>query len=831
MHKDIDALFHPAFLDPRYTLEQDVYDLDPAPERGNVKGEPNYAPDRPFDTLHTKLELTLDQDKGEVNGRATITLRPFAAGIREVEFQAARMSFSRVAVKRGRRFEDVPLFKTYEDHIHITLARAYKEGETMTLQLDYACRPRTGLHFIRKDENYPDNPQQVWSQGQDTDSHHWFPCFDHPSEKMTTEVILTVHADQIAISNGRLVSVKVNKRVKTKTYHYSHDHPHPPYLVSVVAGDYEEICDSYKNCSVRYYVYSHRTDDASALFGKTPKMIEHFSKLFHYDFPYPKYDQVIVSEFLFGAMENTTATTVSDRALLDAQTGKDASNEDLIAHELAHQWWGDIVTCKDWSHLWLNEGFATYCETLFKEHDEGWDEARFNLIQEYNMYFTEDRSRYRRPVVSNRWTYVAEMFDRHSYQKGGLILDMLRFVLGDESFFKSLSHYLRKFEWQNAETDDLRRAIEEVTGQNLAWFFDQWLYKGGHPEFEVTQNYDSRQKLLRLSVKQAQKTDQLTPVFKMPVEIEVFTRRGARTFRVTVDRAEHDFSFNLDGEPLAVNFDKGNRIIKTLSFDRPKEDLLYLLKKSDDVTARIRAARELGRFNGDDVIQALQGILARDKFWGVKVAVVAALGDIKSEAALNALIASYAQAQDSRVRRACVWAMGVFKKSQRAFDHLKTILHQDESLFVTMAAVRAVGNVGHEHSYDTIRQAFERETFQDYLRMSCFDALVYMKEERGIDLAMEWSEKGRPQGARVAALVAMAALASHFKEERPRVIERLTEALEDRSPRVRLVATRALGRTGDKAVLHTLRVVERDEAIAQIKLAAHRAIAKLEEAE
>lgn len=829
MHDDTDALFHPAFLDPRYTIEHDLYHPSPPSARLVHASDLQHAPDRFFDILHTRLELRFNTDEGEVSGRATITLRPFAAGIHEVELQAAQMSFSAVAIRRGRRFEPAPRLKTYADKILITLDRKYEARETLTLRLDYRCRPRTGLHFIRRDEAYPDNPQQIWSQGQDTDSHHWFPCVDHPSEKMTTEIILTVDAGQTALSNGRLVSVKENRRAKNRTYHYKHEFPHPAYLVSIVVGEYAEICDPYKDCALRYFVYRERTEDAAALFQKTPQMMAHFARLFGYDYPYPKYDQVIVSEFLFGAMENTTATTISDRALLDQHAGKDASNEDLIAHELAHQWWGDIVTCKHWSHLWLNEGFATYCETLFKEQDDGWEAARFNLLLDYNLYLLEDRSRYRRPLVSNRWKYANEMFDRHSYQKGGLVLDMLRFVLGDELFFPSLGHYLRKFEWQNAESDDLRRAIEEVTGQNLQWFFDQWVYKGGHPEFAVTQSFDGKQKLLRLTVCQTQTSDELTPVFRMPVEIEILTGKGARLFRVMVDRAEQEFYFTLDEEPLAVNFDRGNRLLKTLHFERPKEDLFYLLRKSDDVMARLRAARELARFDGAEVIQALRQTVVGKDFRGVKIAAAIALGEIKTTAAFDALLGSYKRATDSRLRAACVWALGLFKSAQRAFDALADILKTDESLFVQMAAVRAIGNADAEQGFDLIRQTLDRETFQDYLRMACFDALVFAKERRGIELALAWSERRRPQGARVAALIALAALAHHFTEERPRAIERLTEALDDRSPRVRLAATRAFGRLGDKSVIHILHGVEQREAIAQIKLAAHRAIKKLKE--
>jgi aminopeptidase N len=829
MRREVDPLVHPALMDPRQMTDLDIYELAPPLERGEPKGEPHHAPSRAFDIEHTRLELELDQEAGEVRGRATIRVKPFADGLSEIWLDAAEMSFSRVAIKRGRRMKDAPGFKTYEDKIWIALDDGYRAGKPLTVMLEYSCRPRAGLYFVRPDEAYPDRPAQVWSQGEDTDNHRWFPCFDHPNEKMTSEVILTVREDQIALSNGRLISLKENKKARTRTYHYSHDYPHPAYLISIAVGTYTEIKDSYKGRPVRYYVYADRAGDAPALFAKTPDMMKHFSKLFDFQYPYPKYDQVIVSDFLFGAMENTTATTISDRALLDQQAARDVSNEDLIAHELAHQWWGDIVTCKDWSHVWLNEGFATYAETLYKEHDSGWDEARFYLIQEYITYIQEDRGRYRRPIVSNRYTYIAEMFDRHTYQKGGLVLDMLRFVLGDEAFYRSIQHYLKKFAWQNVETSDLRRAIEEVTGQNLDWFFEQWLIKGGYPEFEVAQSYDSTTKMLRLTVRQAQKVDQITPIFKTPVEIEVITKQGPHIFRVMIERAEHDFYFNVESNPLAVSFDRHNRVLKRLSFERPKEDLIYLLKRSDDVTARLRAARELAAFSGGDVIDALKEAIDKDRFWAVKVAASSALGEVGGEQALDVLIESYNSVNDARVRRGAVWGIGAYKKNERAYATLARALERDESLFVAATAVRAIGNSGDAAAFDAITKALERESFQDVIRSAVFDALAIMKEKRGIDLAIEWSGPGRPPSARIGALGALGALAKEHKSERERVIKHLTEFIKDSSVRVRLAVTRALGRTGDASVVKILREVERTEAISQIKMASHRAVESIEE--
>ncbi len=829
MRREVDSLVHPSLMDPRQMTDLDIYELTPPLERGEPKGEPRYGPSRTFDVEHTRLELDIDQDAGEVRGRATITVKPFADGLSEIWFDAADMSFARVAIKRGRRLRDAPSFKTYEDKLWIALDDAYPAGKPLTVVLDYSCRPRAGLYFIRPDEAYPDRPHQVWSQGEDTDNHHWFPCFDHPNDKMTSEVIVTVREDQIAISNGRLVSVKQDKKNGAKTYHYSHDYPHPAYLVSIAIGKYAEIKDSYKGRPVRYYVYENRVGDAPALFRKTPDMMKHFSKLFDYQYPYPKYDQVIVSDFLFGAMENTTATTIADRALLDQQAARDVSNEDLVAHELAHQWWGNIVTCKDWSHVWLNEGFATYAETLYKEQDQGWDEARFYLIQEYINYIQEDRGRYRRPIIFNHYTYVTEMFDRHTYQKGELVLDMLRYVLGDEAFFKSIRYYLKKFEWQTVETDDLRRSIEEVTGQNLDWFFHQWLMRGGYPEFEVTQSYDAQARMLRVTVRQAQKVDEITPIFKTPVDIEVITKSGPRVFRVMIERAEHDFYFNVESLPLAINFDRHNRVLKRLAFDRPKEDLMYLLKRSDDVTARLRAARELGAFRGSDVIAALGEAVKQDGFWAVKVAALSALGEEGSGGALDVLIRAYNRSADGRVRRGAVWGIGAYKKDERAYEALLRALERDESLFVATTSIRAIGHSGHQGAFEVLTRALERESYQDVIRSAVFDALAFMKEKRGIDLAIEWSRYGRPRSARIGAMNALGTLAKEHKSERERVIKHLTAITKESSARMRLVATRALGRTGDPAVLKILREIERTEAVGQIRVASHRAIESIEE--
>jgi aminopeptidase N len=670
---------------------------------------------------------------------------------------------------------------------------------------------------------------QVWSQGESEDNSAWFPCTDAPLERQTTETIITVPERFTVLSNGRLLSEKHDNRLATRTFHWRQDEPHPAYLVSIAIGDFSIIEAKCGQIPTPYYTYPGTEKEARMLMGKTPAMIRLFTKLFGYEYPYPKYSQVMVDEFIFGAMENTSATTHSDRFLHDARTELDFDCHDVVAHELAHQWWGDLLTPKSWTHVWLKESFATYSEILWSEQAEGVDEAGFSLLREQNVYMSEDRDRYRRPIVNDRWEFPVEVYDRHAYQKGAIVLGMLRYVLGDDDFFRTLKYYAHKHEWQSVETTDFKVAIEEVTGRSIDWFFEEWLYGRGYPEFEVSHHFDAQAGALRVTVRQVQDTGDGTPIFRMPVEIEVVSKRVARRFSVEIKKAEHEFYFSLDERPLAVHFDPEDRVLKTLQHLKSRQELLYQLRSSKSFTARMRAARSLGEFKNDETVAVLRRTLMQDEFGPVRMAAAVALAAIGTDEARDALLLSLKKNEEARVRRATAWSLGRFHKDRKVISALVRAMHEDESYFVAAFSMRALAHAAGEDAYEKLIGMLGRDSYQDVLRATIFDALTIAKDRRGVSLALDHTAYGIPQPVRISATISLGTLGKEFKDERETIYQKLLELLEDKTFRVRLAAVKALAVLGDVRAIGPLNDAMEREAIDALQSAALASRRTLEE--
>jgi aminopeptidase N len=393
--------------------------------------EPKWPRDRIVDITHIRLQVTLDFKERRISGTATHRLAAILDDIRELEFDAAEIEVA--SVRAGTQAIS---FDHSDEKLRIRLERALKAGDEIEVAIDYAARPRRGLYFVGPDEAYPNKPVEAWTQGEDEDSRYWFPCYDYPNDRVTSEVIATVPDTFTAVSNGSLVETTANPANRTRTFHWRHDVPHSAYLISLAAGEFVEVRDQAGSTPVLYYVHPGREEDARRAFGNTPKMIEFFERRIGVPYPYAKYAQVAVSDFIFGGMENTSATTQTADTLHDARAHLDFTSDPLVAHELAHQWWGDLLTCRDWSHAWLNEGFATYFEALWCEEDKGADEFAWNVRQDRDGYLDEDSRHYRRAIVTNKYRAPIELFDRHLYEKGSLVLHMLRRTVGDELFFK-----------------------------------------------------------------------------------------------------------------------------------------------------------------------------------------------------------------------------------------------------------------------------------------------------------------------------------------------------------------------------------------------------------
>src|SRR5689334_13764074 len=485
--------------------------------------ERKYERSRPFAIGHLDLFVDIDLARQAISARALLSFARRSPSARTLDLDAVGFELSRVRLDTGKGLK--PAEYTYDgDKLVVVVPEGAQAGK---VEVTYQARPKRGLYFLSPDEAVPDRPTQMWSQCQDEDARHWFPCHDKPHEKMSTTVTVQVPQGFTALSNGELVSKETPRGKKPWLYRFRMQDPLPSYLVTLVVGRFEIVEDrpavreGRPNVPVQYYVPEGRAADGRRAFGETPRMIELFGRVTGVPYPYSRYSQVVVKDFVFGGMENTTATTMYEHVLLDERAAVDITSNDLVAHELAHHWFGDYVTCRDWSHAWLNEGFATYFEHVEREDRLGLDEYEYGVFGDVQSYLGEAGGRYMRPIVCRDYEEPIDLFDRHLYEKGGLVLHMLRRELGDDLFWKGVHLYLSEHGGGIVETNDLQRAFEDVSGRSLERFFDQWVYRPGHPVVKAQIGYERGQ--LNVKVRQSQKTGDV-PNFAFPLEVEIGTK-------------------------------------------------------------------------------------------------------------------------------------------------------------------------------------------------------------------------------------------------------------------------------------------------------------------
>ena len=787
--------------------------------------EPNWPRDRSAEIKHIKIELALDFERRRIAGTATHRIAAIADGLAALEFDAAELAIS--AVRAGGE----PIaFESADNKLRVTFARALAAGGEIEVAIDYSATPRRGLYFVGPDDGYPDKPVQAWTQGEDEDSRYWFPCYDYPNNRTTSEVIATVPEKFTAVSNGALVAATHDASARTRTFHWRHEVPHSTYLITLCAGEFATIEDRAGATPVLYYVQPGREDDARRAFGNTPKMIEFFERRIGVAYPYAKYAQVAVSDFIFGGMENTSATTQTADTMHDARAHLDFKSDPLVAHELAHQWWGDLLTCRDWSHAWLNEGFATYFEALWCEENLGADEFAWNLRQDRGGYFEEDGHHYRRPIVCNRYRAPIELFDRHLYEKGSLVLHMLRRETGDALFFKALNLYCTRHRGRNVITQDLQHAFEDATGRNLDFFFDQWVYKEGHPEIEVSSAFDDKRKLATVTVKQTQKTSEAVGLFRLSVTIALMDGEGRETrHRVEVREREHVFVFACGQAPKAVRFDPEHDLVKTLKHKRGREALELELARAPEAIGRSAAAHELGLEGSPQATAALRTAMLTDGFWGVQADAAAALGEIRTEAALEALIEGVSLTHP-KARRSVVRALGAFRANSRAAEALAAVLEKgDPSYFVEAESALALGKTRDPRAFAQLEKVLERPSYLEVIRAHALAGMAETRDGRAIAIGREWSAYGRPPRARVAAIGTLARIARHKEPARAGIIDFLTPLADDREFMVRMRLPGAFEEIADaQGIAPMSRLAERD-LDGRIQRRAREAVALLSE--
>jgi aminopeptidase N len=748
---------------------------------------PHYNPDRPGQVEHVSLDLILDIPNRSFSGTCAIRLNPVRNAIESLTLDAVDLKIDRVEID-GTNHE----FNYDGELLHIPVKVAVIAGKILDLVIHYGVEnPQRGLYFIQPDEHYPDKPTQVWTQGEDEDSRFWFPCFDYPGQLATSSIRVQVPKDFMAISNGELVEQTIFG--EDRVYQWMQKEIHPTYLMTLAVGRFAEIADSWNGKPVTYYVEKGFEESAKLSMGKTPQMIEFFSEKFGYPYPFPKYAQVCVADFIFGGMENTSTTLLMDRCLLDERAAIDNFNtEFLVAHELAHQWFGDLVVIKHWSHAWIKEGMASYCEVLWAEHEYDKDEAAYYLLGEAQSYLSEDSDRYRRPIVTNIYREAIELYDRHLYEKGACVYHMIRTELGDELFDRFVHTFVRDNAHKTVETIDLLRAIDKATGRNLAFLFDQYVYRGGHPDYKVAYSWDGDSKLAKLTVIQTQAKEGIHTLandlfdLKIPVGFGYVKGEGVdiKVTKIRIYEKEQVLYFPMETKPDFISFDVGNNYLKTVTLEYPLPELKAQLKSDPDPISRIYATEAIAKKGNLEAVTALTECMANEEFWAVRLEAAQQLAKIKLDISATNLIAEIGD-EDAFVRKAIVDELANLKTPQTYAAVKQLVEAGDESYYVEAAACRALGGMTTASLKDKQAEVIAlltgvlntRAGWGEVVRAGAIGGLAKMTDSPvALNTVLEYVKPGVPQPLRLPSIRALGAISQGQSEANLTVIiEKLAE--------------------------------------------------------
>jgi aminopeptidase N len=754
-----------------------------------------YARTRDYDLEHSKIALRFDLDERKVFGDVTHTLSILRDNTSKIAFDSVGLDIQDVTVNKAPA-----KFETTWGKLIVPLPASARPGQKFDIEIRYDGKPTKGLYFILPDKHYADRPKQIWTQGESEDTRYYLPTYDYPNDRLTTETILTVPASFLTVSNGKLISVS-DAGNGMKTWTWKESVPSSTYLFTVVAGEFDELKQSWHNIPVNYYAPKGRGDRLLINYGRTPNMLDLFTKKIGVEYPWEKYAQVMVDDFVAGGMENSSATTNTSSSLRHPKLVPEfpGDEDDLISHELAHQWFGDLVTCKDWGNVWLNEGFATFFEILWNESHYPKELSEYDRWKTIRSWF-DQTSLYTKPIV--RFDFNdSSIFDRNSYDKGGLVLSMLRHQIGEDAFWRGIRRYVEVNRGKNVVTADLIRAIEEATHISVDRFFDQWVYGAGAPKFDFTYRYDEASHRVALTVKQTQKIESHVGLFHIPVEVEITTPFGRKLETITVSKEAETFSLPSDGSPLMVLFDKGGHILKSAEFHKEKKEWLYQLKNAEDFADRAEAVMALGKIkNDDEVVAALGNALNTDKAWGIRDLAADALGRIGGAAASKQLLEALNVNEQPWVRNRIVAALGNFHDDPNIPAKLESIAQEDHSYRARATALEALGHLKSANAFEVLSAAVSGESPDGFLRNAALRSLGYLGDNKAVAMLREWSAPGKPMDSRNAAIASLGRIDKDNKE----ITQQIASYLSEPHFPARMAAVYALGIRGDASAIPAL---------------------------
>ena len=659
------------------------------------------------DLVHTKLDVKFDYAKAWMYGKAWITLKPHFYATDSLTLDAKGMEIKEVAIVKGAA--QSKLNYTYDGmQLFITLDKTYKGGENYTIYIAYTSKPNDlkvagsaaitdakGLYFINPTEEDKEKPVQIWTQGETEANSVWMPTIDKPNQKSTEEIYMTVPAKYVTLSNGLLISQKKNTD-GTRTDYWKMDLPHAPYLFFMGVGDFAIVKDKYKAIEVNYYVEKNQAAYAKGVFGNTPEMIGFFSTKLGVEYPWAKYAQIVGRDYVSGAMENTTATLHQESAYQNARQLTDGNSwEGTIAHELFHQWFGDLVTAESWSNLTVNESFANYSEYLWSEYKYGKDAADAHNFEDMQGYIQSGSDK--KDLVRFRYADKEDMFDAVSYNKGGRILNMLRNYVGDDAFFKSLNNYLTTNKFKAGEAGQLRLAFEEVTGRDMNWFWNQWYYGSGHPKVSISYNYDEAAKKAYVYIKQTQTGDK---IFRLPMAIDVYTGNDKKRYQVWMENKADTFEFSVATKPDLINVDADKVLLWEKTDNKTSENFVFQYQHAPNYLDRKEALDFFGKKNMKEISLGL-----KDKYAGLRRQALGVLGKSKlaTDAAIIAAVENIANTEkDKKTKAAAISFLAATKDVK--YQPLFAKFVNDSSYSVSGAALEGLSELEPAKSYDLAKK-------------------------------------------------------------------------------------------------------------------------------
>jgi len=668
------------------------------------------------DLVNTKLDVSFDYSKSWMYGKAWITLHPHFYPTDSLRLDAKSMKINEVSVIKAGK--NIPLKYTYDSlKLNVTLDKSYRSGENYTVFIDYTAKPNDikqkgsaaisggkGLYFINPLGTDKKKPIQIWTQGETESNSGWFPTIDKPNQRQTDEITMTVPDKFQTLSNGILVSRRKNSN-GTRSDTWKMSLPHAPYLMMMAVGEYSIIKDSYKGKEVSYYVEKEYAPVARKIFGLTPEMIKFYSRITGVEFPWPKYAQVVARDYVSGAMENTTATLHGESAQQDERQLIDENKwEDIIAHELFHMWFGDYVTCESWSNITENESFADFSEMLWEEYKHGkdaGDDHSFMAMQNYIRGGNEKKD-----LVRFYYRDREEVFDLVSYQKGGRILNMLRNFVGDSAFFKSLNLYLRTKKFSSAEAHDLRLAFEEVTGQDLNWFWNQWYFGAGHPKLYIDYDYSADGKTARVFIKQLQSGQ----IFKLPIAIDVYQGPEKKRYNVLAEHQADTFIFQTVSRPQLINVDGDKILLCEKTEHKNLDNYIFQYKNAGLYLDRREAIEFAARTQAEDhKAMDLMKTALKDRYYGLRIFTLQRLNlTIDSvKKAVEPILSEMAKNDPkSLVRAGAIEALGRLKKDEYRSLFLRAI--SDSSYSIAGSALRALAAIDTAAAFNQAKSLSEK---------------------------------------------------------------------------------------------------------------------------